>query len=156
MAYDVTTTPSVGDATKRSDYTRLRDAIKSVRQQDWDLGGSLNVYDIAVAADTWVDVPDSWQKEINGDDLSGLGARFEVNGRGDSATNVTITLRLFNVTAGAAVASSEVTLTNPGATPTRGVSSTVTLAAGDNVYKPQFKRSVNTVGIAARARVYTR
>jgi hypothetical protein len=156
MSWDVTTTPPVGQATKRSEYTRLRDSLKSVRQQSWSFGGSLLAFETVAAADTYVDLPDSAEIEINGDDLSGLSAFLEVNAIGMDATAVTITCQLYNVTAAAAVASSAVTVVNPGTTRTRGVSSTITLAAGNNRYKVQIKRSVTTAGVAARARVYTR
>ena len=155
MGYDTTVTPSVGDATKRSDYTRLRDSIKSVRQQEWELGGSLAAY-IEDAADTWVDLPDGWQKTIDGTDTPSLGVYLEVYGRAEDGTVVTITFRLYNVTTAAAIASSEVTLVSPGATATRNESSTLTLTTGANVYKGQIKRSNINVRVSGKARVYTR
>ena len=120
-----------------------------------DFGGSLNLYEDTLAADTYGDLPDSWDKEIDGE-AAGLSVHFEINCRAQDATVVTITCRLFNITANAAVTGSEVAVVNPGNTRTRGVTvAQFSLATGTNRYKAQIKRSVNTTGVAARARVYT-
>ena len=120
-----------------------------------DFGGSLHVYEDVVAADVYTDLPDSWDKEIDGE-AAGVSVHFEINCRAQDATVVTITCRLFNITANAAVTGSEVAVVNPGNTRTRGVTvAQFSLATGTNRYKAQIKRSVNTTGVAARARAYT-
>lgn len=126
-------------------------------QVAWDLGGSMNEFESVVAADTYTDVPDSWQLEIDADFTDDKQVFLEINAKADVATAVTITVRLFNVTTGAAVSGSEAVVTSPGTTRTRAISANITtLAAGRNVYKAQLKRSSALVAVCARARVFTR
>ncbi len=136
----------------------LKQASTSLHPGDesHDLGGSLSVYQ-GTTADTWQDLADGWLAEISGLNRSNVVVAFEVVARAADATPVTITLRLFDVTLGAAIAGSEVVIVNPGNVPTRGKSGAITLTAtGINVYKAQIKRSVTTVQVAGRARVVIR
>jgi hypothetical protein len=156
MAFDATTTPASGDDTKLVDYTRLRDNCKSLAGSgsSHDLGGSLDKF---VEDTSFVDLPDGWECEIDGTELSGRSVYFEVNALAEVAVAVTATLRLFDVTGAAAVASSDVAIVSPGTTRTQGKSGALTLNASLRKYKAQIKGSVGAASkVAGRARVIIR
>ena len=155
MSYDVTTIPDVGDATKKSDYVRLKDAIKAVRQQEWDFHGGLGEF-IDDAINTWVDLPNSPIKEINGDYTSGLGVYLEATALQDAAGTVTANFRLYNVTDSAALSGATVDLVNPGTSKATNRSSTFTLTAGTKQYKVQMARTTTNARVAGLVRVFTR
>lgn len=157
-SFDVTTTPSVGEATKRSDYVRLQKSIAATRQQSWFFGGSLLTFETSVAIDTYTDVPDSVELQIDGTDLDGLGVYLEANVVGMDSTSVTITVGLFywNGSSWSLVSGATVAIADPGTTRTRSESSTITLPSGVKRYKVQFQRTTTDAGIAARVRLYTR
>jgi hypothetical protein len=153
VSFDSTTTPASGDDTQLADYTRLRDNDRSLAGagQSHDLGGSLDKF---VEDTTEVDLPDGWDLEINGAELGGRTVKLEVNVIGETTTNVTVTVRLWNITDAGAVASSAVAVVNPSTTRTRGVSGALTLPAAAKRYKAQIKGSVGaSAKVAARARV---
>jgi hypothetical protein len=154
MSYDVTTTPAVGDATKRSDYVRLQSDIKAVRQQSWDFIGGLGEF-IEDAANTWVDLPNGKIKEINGDDTSGLSVYLAMTCLQDAAGVVTVETRLYNIDAGAAVAGSDASLANPGTSPAYQKGSTFTLPAGTKKCKVQIRRTTTAARVAALVEVFT-
>ena len=147
MAYDVTTTPSVGDATKRSDYTRLRDAVKALAGIRHFLGGSLDKF---VQDTTYVDAPDGFEVEIDGTNLSGLSVYLEANAVCEVTAAVSCDVKLQYWTGAAwadvAGAAASVALTTAYA---RGwnKSSTFTLPSGVNRIKFVYK---GTTGAANR------
>jgi hypothetical protein len=154
MSYDTTTTPAVGDATKRSDYVRLRDSIKAVRQQSWDFGGGLGEF-IEDAANTWVDLPNGKIKELNGDDTNGLSIYLAMTCLQDAAGAVTVETRLYNITTAAAVASSDASQANPGTSAVYKKGVAFTLAAGTDQYKVQIRRTTTAARVAALVEVFT-
>ena len=90
MAYDVTTTPAVGNATKRSDYVRLRDAVKAVSQRTYFLGGDLQTF---ITDTAFVDHPYAFEVEVDFTNISGLSAYLEVNGACQTTSAVTGTIK---------------------------------------------------------------
>lgn len=90
MAYDVTTTPTVGNATKRSDYVRLRDAVKAVSQRTFFLGGDLQAFFTDTA---FIDHPNGFEVEVDFTNMSGLSAYLEVNGACQTTSAVTATVK---------------------------------------------------------------
>jgi hypothetical protein len=142
MSFDATTTPSVGDATKLNDFTRLRDNDRANAGRSYFLGGSLTTY---ISDTSYVDLTAEYLEwEIDGTHLPGLTVYLEVNVRAhhDNSGTVTVSVQLYNVTTGAAVASSEVAVAGLAAgARSRSKSSAITLATGVNVYKAQIKTS---------------
>jgi hypothetical protein len=162
MGFDATTTPAVGDSTKRSEYVRLRDALRALQAGDvHDFGGSLSAF---ISDTAYVDLPDSWECEIPGAELSGRAVYLEVNAMARKAdlsawgvTTVTASFQLWNISTGALVASSEVNLVISAAdTRVRTMSSTFTLAASTDRYKVQIKTSDAAKLVSGRARVVIR
>ena len=161
MPFDSAYSPSVGGSTKVSEYQKLRDNDKALAGGDvYDFGGSIGAF---VTDTDWVDLPDSWELEMYAQDRSGRSVYLEVNvlarmadGSAWSGT-VTASLRLFNLTAGAAVASSQVDIVLSVAdTRTRSLSSTLTLSATTDRHKIQIKTSAAARMVAGRARVVIR
>ena len=157
MAYDVTTTPAIGNATKQNDYIRLRDAIKALSAAgNHDFGGDVTAY---ISDTSFVDLPSGSHLEIDGTNLSGMSVFFEANAFANPSNALagSMFLRLFNVTAGAAVASSQVEISGLSAGQHgRGISSALTLAAAANVYKVQVQSSNASFSYAGTARVTIR
>ena len=156
MAYDATTTPASGADTQLVDYTRLRDCIRSLAGSgsSHDLGGSLDQF---LEDTSFVDLPDGWECEIDGTELAGRSVYFEVNAWIEVAVACTVTLRLYDVTGAAAVASSDVAIVSPGLTRTQGKSGALTLNASLRRYKAQIKGSIGAAAkVAGRARVIIR
>src|SRR5207237_3174689 len=121
MSFDTSTTPSSGDDTQLSDYTRLRDNDKSLAgaANVHDLGGGLEKF---IEDTSFVDLPDGWDCEIDGTELAGRTVKLEVNVIAEIASAVTVTVQLYNITDASAVASSDVAVVSPGTTRTRSIS----------------------------------
>jgi hypothetical protein len=156
LAYDVSTTPTVGDATKVNEYTRLRDAIKALSAScNHNLGGSLSQF---VSDTTYANLPDYLEWEIDGTNLSGLSVYFEVNMQcGPTLSSCTGSMQLYNVTTAAAIASSAVSVIFSSVNE-RGhtKSAALTLTSGINRYRAQIKTSDATKVVAGVARVSIR
>lgn len=162
MALDLTTTPSVGNATKLTDYQRLRDNDKELAGAAAGvphlLGGSLKEF---IAATSETDLDDGWIAglEIDGTHLAACDVYLEVNvkrGPDGLGGSVTVTVDLYNVTTGAQVASSAIATALTTTAVTHAKSSALTLAAGVNRYKARLKVSDATKPCAAVARVVIR
>lgn len=160
MGLDVAVVPSVGDATKVSDYQRLRDNDVALQAGDaHDFGGDLRAY---ITDTTEVDLPNSSELEIVGANLAGRSVYVEVTCQARMADgsawtgSVTCTVDLYNVTAVAPVASSAVATVLSSETRTRNMSSAITLGAATNRYKIRIKSSSALRGVAARVRVVIR
>lgn len=133
MAFDVTTTPAIDDATKQGDYTRLRDALRAVASAMGGVvlrqGGSLEAFIIDT---TEVPVPFSGGNagfEVDGTYLGYVTVTLEVVAirHPDTATSVTCTVDLYDATTGAQIASSPVAITLSTANATHQKSTALTL-----------------------------
>lgn len=160
MALDLTTTPSTGDATKTSDYTRLRDNDKELAGAAAGItaawGGSLKDF---VDDTTEVDLDDGGEWEVDGTHLAACEVYLEVNvkrGPDGLGGSVTVTVDLYNVTTAAQVASSPVAtaLTTTTTTPAKSVA--LTLATGVNRYKARAKVNDATKPCAVKWRLLVR
>ena len=137
MAFDVETTPSISDPTLQDEYIRLRDNDKALRLSNRFLGGSFLVF----YEDTSYVDGDGPLFEMDGTDAAGRSIFLEITGVCELASPSTnVLVRLINVTdANTPVASSEVTITNPGITRTRGVSSALSIPTAAKIYKWQIR-----------------
>jgi hypothetical protein len=162
VAIDVTTTPAVGDATKTTDYARLRDNDKELMGAAAGcahlLGGSIKEF---IAATSETDLDEGWIAgcEIDGTHLAACEVILEVNvkrGPDGLGGSVTVTVDLFNVTTAAQIASSLIATVLSTTTVTHGKSSALTLTTGINRYKARIKVSDATKPCAAVARVVIR
>ena len=156
MSFDTTTTPAADANTLLTDYTRLRDNDKSLAGagQEHDFGGSLDKFvEDTVAAD----LPDSWEKEIDGTELAGRSVIFEIVANAELSSAVTVTIDLFNVTDAGAVASSAVAIALTSTTRQWAKSGALTLPTALKRYKARIKGSVGAGNkVAGRARVVIR
>lgn len=157
---------TIGEATKQDDYVRLRDTIKEaaggIAGVGTELGGDLSRF---IVATTETDLPDGVEREIDGTHLAACEVYLEVMvQRGHDiygaspGGSVTVTVDLYNVTAGAQVSGSPVAtaLTTPLFTRTHAKSTAVTLATGVNRYKARAKVSDASSPCAVVARVVVR
>lgn len=162
MALDLTTTPSVGDATKVADYTRLQANDKELAGAAAGcahvLGGSLKEF---IAATSETDLDEGWVAgvEIDGTHLAACDVYLEVNvkrGPDGLGGSVTVTVDLYNVTTSAQIGSSPVATALTTTTVTHAKSVALTLTTGVNRYKARIKVSDATKPCAAVARVVIR
>ena len=153
MAYDVTTTPAVNDATKLDDYTRLRDALRALASAMGGVvlaqGGSLTSF---VSDTTEVDLPAGpgaagWP--VDGTHLGYVSVTLEVVAIRQLAFTVTCTVDLYNVTDGAQVASSPVAVSLTTGAATAQASAALTLPASVKRFKARIKTSDGTRPVAA-------
>jgi len=155
MAYDVTTTPSVDDATKLADYTRLRDAARALAGAMGGVvlaqGGSLDEF---LSDTTEVDLPNGpgaagWP--VDGTHLGYVTVELQVVAirHPDAAGTVTCTVDLYNVTDAGAVASSAVAVSLTTTAATAGASSALTLPTSVKRFKARIKTSDGTRLVAA-------
>lgn len=159
MAFDVTTTPAINDATKLGDYTRLRDALRAVASAMGGVvlrqGGSLEAF---ITDTTEVPVPFSGGNagfEVDGTYLSYVTVTLEVVAQRhpDVGTSVTCTVDLYDATTGAAVASSAVAITLSTANATHQKSTAITLPASVKRIYARIKTSDGTKPVAAEWRL---
>ena len=159
---DLTTTPTVLDAVKLDDYTRLRDAGRALAAAAagvvlWD-GGDLDAMETSLTEITLRKAFGDPGIEIDGTYLPLLatigGSVFleVVARRAPGAGAVTCTVDLFNVTTGLAVASSAVAVSLTTDNETKQKSGAITLATGVNNYRARIKSSTGAE-VAARVRV---
>ena len=161
---DLNTTPATDDATKLDDYTRLRDAGRGLASAmagvvAWQ-GGDLEEFEAATSETTLRKAFGVAGVEIDG---THLGLVTSVGGsvilevvairRFDVSTTVTCTVDLYNVTAGAVVASSPVAISLTTAAATHQKSSALTLPTSVQRYRVRIKTSDGTKPVAAIARV---
>lgn len=158
MAYDVTTTPAVDDATKQGDYTRLRDGLRALASAMGGVvlrqGGNLKTF----VTDT-TEVPcepcgGTAGFEVDGTYLGYVTVLLEVVAiRHPDAGSVTCTVDLYDLTAAATVASSAVAISLSTANPTHQKSVALTLNASVRRYYARIKTSDSTKPVAAEWRL---
>lgn len=159
MAADFNTTPAVDDATKLDDYTRLRDTTRALAAAMGGIpvlqGGDLDEF---ISDTTEVTLPKAFGDvgaEIDGTHLGFVAVVLEVVARRhpDAAGTVTCTVDLFNVSAGAQVASSAVAISLTTTAEFHQKSVALTLPASVQRFRFRIKTSDGTRLVAARARV---
>lgn len=159
MAFDVTTTPAIDDATKQADYIRLRDAARALagalggtvlRQ-----GGSLSSFITSTTEVPCEPCGGDAGFEIDGTYLGYVTVVLEVVAKRDAdvATSVTCTVDLYDVNAPGAVASSAVAITLSTANATHQKSVALTLNASVRRYYVRIKTSDAAKAVAAEWRV---
>ena len=159
MAYDVTTTPAINDATKLGDYARLRDAARAaagaVAGAVLRQGGSLEAF---IVDTTEVPVPFSGGNagfEIDGTYLGYTTVVLEVVAIRHPAvsTSVTCTVDLYDATTPGVIASSAVPITLSTAAATHQKSVALTLPTSVKRYYARIKTSDGTKPVACEWRV---
>lgn len=145
MALDLTTTPPVGQATELTDFEQLLNNDKELAGAaagvSIPLGGSLNEF---VTDTSEVDLAEGWEREIDGTHLAACEVLLEVNverGPDTAGGNVTVTVDLYDVTAGAQVGSSPVAVVLASTARTHSKSVALSLAAAVRRYKARIKVS---------------
>lgn len=151
---------TIGAATRQDDYVRLRDTIReaagAIAGVGCELGGSLKDF---VVATTEADLDDGWEREIDGTHLAACEVYLEVNvkrGPDGLGGSVTVTVDLYNITAGAQVASSPIATALTTETRTHAKSTALTLPTSLARYKARAKVSDATKPCAVVARVVIR
>ena len=159
---DLTTTPTVLDATKLDDYTRLRDACRALLGATCGIpvfdGGDLDAMESSTSfvtlrnayGDPGVEVDGTWLSLMQG--VGGVVYLEVIARRVPGGASITLTVDLYNVTTGAAVASSEVAISLTSDAAVKQKSSNLTLASGVNNYRARIKTSGPSAG-AARVRL---
>lgn len=161
---DLTTTPTVDDATKLDDFTRTRDALRGSAPAivagmpvlDW---GDLDAFEVSTSEITLRKGFGAPGVEIDGALLSllaGVGGSvfLEVVARRQPGTaNATATIDLYNVTAGAQVAGSAVAISITSDAEASQKSGALTLAASVAKYRIRIKTSNAATPVAARVRL---
>lgn len=159
MAFDVTTTPAINDATKLGDYTRLRDALRALSSAMGGVvlrqGGSLEAF---IVDTTEAPVPFSGGTagfEIDGTYLGYVTVVLEVVAirHPDVSTTVTCTVDLYDVTTPGVIASSAVAISLSTALATHQKSVALTLPASVKRYYARIKTSDGTKPVACEWRV---
>lgn len=161
---DLTTTPTLDDATKLNDYTRLRDALRGCGPAIYAGMPILDFGDLDQFQEQTSEVTlrrgfGEPGAEIDGSLLSllvGVGGSVfldVVARRQPGVANCTCTVDLYNVTDGAQVASSPVAISLTSDNETVQKSVALTLASGVKRYRMRIKTSSAASPVAARARL---
>jgi hypothetical protein len=151
---------TIGEATKQDDYVRLRDTIReaagAIAGTGTELGGSLKDF---VEVTSAADLPDGWEREIDGTHLASCEVYLEVmvvRGPDSLGGTVTVTVDLWNVTAGSLVASSAVAVALTTTTRTHAKSSALTLPTSLARFKARARVDDAAKPCAVVARVVIR
>lgn len=153
---------AIGKAVRKSHLQAILDSLDALASAAMrhDLGGDINAY---IQNTTAVDLPNGSIVQINGSNLGGVGgltAVLEITVRSKPATlapQPTVTVDIFNVTDGAVVSSSDLSIAPSTAATSAFASKTVTLSvAGLKSYKARIRTSDGTKGVSARASIVIR
>lgn len=159
MPIDVTTTPALNDATKLNDYIRLRDndriaAMPAMAGATLLQGGS---HDAFIYSTSFQRLPNCPAFEIDSALASHVSVYLEVEAVREPAVGVTVNavFDVWNVTTGAVVAGSEVTVAVDVAHPSskHSKSTAFSLAAGVNRYHVRIRTGTVDLSVGGFARI---